>query len=107
MFRNDFGKLSDDEFLEVVEPHNKAISDYIKNNVLYDFVAFYIAKGYELNALWEENLTVHVNSAIEHLSAIEFKNQYDYDILKFILEKKYSLVITNENPLKVKEKKDI
>ena len=106
MFRNDFGKLSDDKFLEVVEPHNKAISEYIKNNILYDFVAFYIAKGYELNALWEENLTVHVNSAIEHLSAVEFKNQFDYAIFKFILEKKYSLVVTNEKPLKV-EKKDI
>lgn len=106
MFRKDFETIPDDEFLELVEPHNVAISEYINKNILYEFVAFYIAKGYELNALWEENLTSHVNSAIEHLSAVEFKNSYDYDKLKKVLEEQYSLIVVNDSPLQV-EKKDI
>lgn len=106
MFRNDFDIIPDDEFLKIVEPHNEALSEYIRNNILYEFAAFYIAKGYELNALWESNLTAHVNSAIEHLSAIEFKKSYNYEELKKVLKEKYSLVVVNDSPLQV-EKKDI
>lgn len=106
MFRKDFEIIPDDEFVKLVEPHNIALAEYIKENILYDFVAFYIAKGYELDALWEGNLTAHVNSAIEHLSAIEFKNLYDYNLLKKVLEEKYNLIVVNDKPLQV-EKKDI
>lgn len=104
MFRNDFNKLSDDEFENLVKPYNNLLSQYINNNILYEFVAFYIAKGYELNALFEDDLTSHVYSAIEHLSAVEFKKSYDYDKLKKVLQNKYFLEVINDSPLQVIKK---
>lgn len=53
MLRKYFEAISDDDFLELVEPHNVAISKYIYKNILYQFITFYIAKRYELNALWK------------------------------------------------------
>lgn len=100
MFRNDFKSISDDEFVKICEPFDDKIDDYILNNILYDFVAFYIATGYQLNSLWEGRLRAHVNSAIETLSGIEFKKTFDDERLAKILEEKYGLVITCKNPLK-------
>lgn len=107
MFIKNNNSISDKDFLELIEPFNIALSEYVKKNILYEFVAFYIAKGFELNALYEDDLTSHVNSAIDHLSSIEFKNSFNYDALKKLLNEKYSLIITNELPLKIKEKDPI
>jgi len=106
MFRTDFD-ISDEEFSAVVEPHNQAIDKYLKDNVVYDFVAYYLATGYKMGALWESSLLGHFNGAIESLCGVSFKNQSDVDELKEILKKKYGLIITNDNPLQFKEKSNI
>ena len=71
------------------------IDNYIENTV-YDFVAFYLAKGYELSALWESSLKSHVHSAINTLEGIKFIKDYDYEKLKLIILQKYSLLITDD-----------
>lgn len=91
--RNDI--VSDEEFLKIIEQHGKEIDNYLEN-IIYNFVAFYLAKGYELSALWETGLINHVNSAIESFSAIQFKKNFNYNKLKAILKNKYNLIITNE-----------
>ena len=104
MFRTDFD-ISEDDFANVVNPHNKLISDHIYKEILFQFVAFYIASGYRMNALWEGSLIGHVNSAIESLSCVIFKDNFDSTELKKILSEKYNLTIINENPLTFKETK--
>ena len=101
MIRKRNNIVSDEEFLKIIEPHGKAIDNYLEN-IIYDFVAFYLAKGYELSALWETGLINHVNSAIESFSAIQFKKDFNYNKLKAILKNKYNLVITNEVMLDMK-----
>ena len=84
MIRKRLTEVSEEEFLKIVEPHNRVIDNYIENTV-YDFVAFYLAKGYELSALWESSLKSHVHSAINTLEGIKFIKDYDYEKLKLIL----------------------
>lgn len=103
MIRNDFD-ITDEEFNKIVKPFDDLIDEYIYGNFLYDFVAFYIAKGYQLNAMWESSLSAHVNSAIETLSCIDVDKKFDYKKLKKILEKEYSLIITNDTPLTIENK---
>lgn len=104
MFRTDYG-ISDKKFDKIVRPHDQLVKEHLYNNVLFDFIAFYIAKGYELDALWEGNLIGHVNAAIESLSCVIFKEDFDSTKLKKIFKKKYGLTIINENPLMFEENK--
>lgn len=103
MFRTDFNEISDDDFVKVVRPHDKEIDKYIRDNILYEFIAFYLARGYELNALWQGSLEAHANSAIESMSGIQFRSNYDYKRLKKVLKDKYGYLIVNDNPLDLKK----
>lgn len=105
MFRTDFN-ISDEEFVKVVEPHNKAIDEYLRDKVVYEFVAFYLATGYELNALWESSLLAHYNGALESLCGVSFKNLNEFDKVKSILKNKYNLIVVNEEPLQFAQKKE-
>lgn len=101
MIRKRSDSISEEEFSKIIKPHNKLLDNYLENK-MYDYVAFYLAKGYELSALWENKLTNHINSAIDTFSAIQFKNKFDYDRLKQILKEKYSLVIVNNETTTIK-----
>ena len=105
MFRTDFD-ISDDDFVKAVEPHNVAIDNYLYENVVYEFVAFYLASGYKLNALWEGSLLAHYNGALESLSGVTFKNKKEFDKVKNILQAKYDLTVINEEPLQFATKKE-
>ena len=96
MIRKRLMKVSDEEIIKITKPHNCAVDNYIET-ILYDFVAYYIAKGYELSALWESSLKSHVHSAINTFEGIKFIKDYDYDKLKLILLEKYSLIVMNDN----------
>ena len=100
MIRNNFD-VSDDEFHAIVEPFDKEIKKYIKENILYDYLAFYLATGYNLDALWEGILVAHLNSAIDDLCAIHFRNDFDYSLVNKILKEKYNLEIINDTPLEI------
>ena len=102
MIRKRLIEISDEAFLKITEPHNNAIDDYIET-ILYDYAAYYIAKGYELSALWESSLKSHVHSAINTFEGIKFIKDYDYEKLKLILLEKYSLIITDDNTLNIKK----
>lgn len=106
MFRTDFN-ISDDDFVKAVEPHNKAIDEYLRKNVVYDFIAYYIASGYKMDALWESSLLAHYNGALESMCGVTFRNEKEFGEIKRILKKKYKLIVVNEEPLQVIEKRNI
>lgn len=103
MIRKNLEVCSEKEFLEIVEPFNEEISKYIES-ILDDYIAFYIATGYKLSALWEANLKSYINDAIENLTAINFKNNIDNEKIKKILKEKYSLLVVNDKNLEIIEK---
>ena len=56
--------------------------------------------GYKMSAIWNSSLETHCNSSIGNLTDI---NNFDYDTIKEILEKKYGLKIINDEQLEIEE----
>ena len=102
MLRNDFN-ISDDEFYKITKPFEEALTKYILNTFIYEYLAFYISKGVELNALWEGNLKGHIYAAFDSIYEIEYKNKLDYNILKNTLKEKYNINLTNNKPIKIEK----
>ena len=44
--------ITDEEFLNIILPFENVLEEYFINNIIYEFVAFYLAKGYEMSSLW-------------------------------------------------------
>ena len=54
MIRKRNGKnIAVEEFLNIILPFENVLEKYFINNIVYEFVAFYLAKGYEMSALWK------------------------------------------------------
>ena len=66
MIRKRNGKdITDEDFLNIIVPFENVLDEYFIKNIVYEFVAFYLAKGYEMSSLWECHLQHQINSAIE------------------------------------------
>ena len=89
--------ITDEEFLNIILPFENVLEKYFINNIVYKFVAFYLAKGYEMSALWECPLQHQINSAIETLAGIRIKDKFDNNKLHKILKDKYSIKIIDTN----------
>ena len=89
--------ITDEEFLNIILPFENVLEDYFIKNIIYEFVAFYLAKGYEMSALWECPLQHQINSAIETLAGIRIKDTFDINKLNKILKDKYSTKIIDAN----------
>lgn len=98
MIRKRNGKdITDEEFLNIILPFENVLEEYFINNIIYEFVAFYLAKGYEMSLLWECPLQHQINSAIETLAGIRIKDKFDNNKLNKILKDKYSIKIIDTN----------
>ena len=98
MIRKRNGKdITDEEFLNIIVPFENVLEEYFIKNIVYEFVAFYLAKGYEMSALWECPLQHQINSAIETLAGIRIKDRFDNNKLNKILKDKYSIKIVDTN----------
>ena len=98
MIRKRNGKdITDEEFFNIILPFENVLEKYFINNIVYEFVAFYLAKGYEMSALWECLLQHQINSAIETLAGIRIKDKFDNNKLDKILKDKYSIKIIDTN----------
>ena len=69
-----------------------------------DVIAFFIARSYIRNAMWEATFYQHYNSAKD---TFNISDDEDYDKIKAevikLLRMKYSLEIISENPLDFKK----
>ena len=98
MIRKRNGKdITDEEFLNIILPFENVLEEYFIKNIVYEFVAFYLAKGYEMSALWECPLQHLINSAIETLLGIRIKDKFDNNKLNKTLKDIYSIKIIDNN----------
>ena len=98
MIRKRNGKdITDEEFLNIILPFENVLEEYFIKNIVYEFVAFYLSKGYEMSALWECPLQHQINSAIETLAGIRIKDKFDINKLNKILKEKHSIKIIDIN----------
>lgn len=103
MFRkNSQEDITDEEFDNIVCPFDDEMRDYVKNNILNQYVAFYIAEGYRKSAIWECSMDAMVATAIEMLSQYTYKD-CDYNKIKELLKVEYDLEVINEKPVQVKD----
>ena len=80
--RRDY-EIDEETFDKIMDKFESELFKYIKDTFLYDYIAFYIAKGIELDALWEGNFSGKVNAAMDTLCSLELERE-DYKILKKI-----------------------
>ena len=96
MIRKRNGKdITDEEFLNIILPFENVLEEYFINNIIYEFVAFYLAKGYEMSSLWECTIEQQVNSALTRFTDPLLDGIFDYDKLDKILKDKYKLKIVD------------
>lgn len=93
--------ISDYDFNKIVVPFNNEITNYL-NNRINDYVAYYIATGFNMDALWDSKFNLICNDAIETLSQID-SNSYDIDKVKMIIEDKYNLKVMQDKPIAIKQ----
>lgn len=62
---------------------------------MYEYVAHYLAIGYEMSALWECTIKQQVNSALTRFTDPLPDGIFDYDKLNKILNDKYKLKIVD------------
>lgn len=102
MVRIDDNDISDEEFDNIVIPFENTINLYIKEKILNEFVAYFIAEGYNFSSIWNENVDNIINTACEYLTNFNNKD-CNKKIIKEILIKKYKLKIIDENKLEIIE----
>lgn len=103
MFRKYIDELTDDEFEKLIIPFDKNIDEYIKEYILYDFIAFYIASGWERDVLSQTDLKTECNTATDVLANVSDTNEFDFEKLKRLLEVKFSLKVISESPLELEK----
>ena len=97
-------ELSNEEFAKAYEPADIEIRSYLKDELLYNFYARYLATYYNHDAIWEDsNLEYELKDAKMDLSTAMEQTVVDLDKLNSILEKKHSLRITSANPIRIEE----
>ena len=102
MIRSDFD-ISEEDYDKVSIPFGDALDEYLRNNFICDWMAFYIARGYQMDALFKGTLSGVFNAAIDSICDIKFGSTADIERLKAILKDKYNLLLTSDTHLEIKE----
>ena len=104
MLRNEkeLSKITDEEFNKIIKPFDKKVDEHISNNIINQFVAFYIATGYKYNAIWNGKFILTVEQATNELAQYTSDN-CDVKKIKSILEKEYGLKVVNDSPTEIVE----
>lgn len=102
MIRSDFD-ISDEDFYKVSKPFVDEIKKYIGENIIYEYMAFYIATGYKKDALFKGTLGGVFNAALDDLCELDFGSSADIKKLKSILQEKYDLLLTSDTNLEIEE----
>lgn len=100
MVRHDFNSVSDEEFDLLNKKCDMQLEKYIKDNIVNDYVAYYIAIRYNSDAIWSERLNMTIGTAIEELSYIN-ESYVDKERVINILKNKYKLEIVSDYPLEI------
>ncbi len=102
MIRSDFD-ISEEDYDKISIPFGNALDEYLRDNFIDDYVAFYIAMGYKMDVLFAGSLSGVFNAAIDSVCDIKFGSTEDIERLKAILKDKYNLLLTSDTHLEIEE----
>ena len=98
MIRKIDEKITEEEFESIILDFDNKIDNYIKEKIITDYLAFYIATAYKENALWEGYINQLIGTALENL--VNYINIIpDFNKIKEILKTKYKLELKGNNIL--------
>ena len=100
--REDFNLISEEVFLNIIKFHSEQVKDYLEKE-LYNFIAFYIAKGIEYNAIFDNDFDRIINTALETFDSFQFRNSINKNRVKKLLKNDFSIKIVSENPIIVEK----
>lgn len=94
--------IIDEECEKVIDPFYENYDSYLKEYVIPEVIAFYIASSFYRNAMWEATFIQHFNSAFDtfNLMCRNYKKM-KAEVIK-LLRLKYYLEIISEDPLNFK-----
>ncbi len=98
--RTDYDIL-DDEFENVSKPFDDELDSWFEKHreLIDEFVAFYIARGIENNAIWDGAFSGLINGAVETLASYFVDSNVNRPKLDKILLDKYGYKIIQESPM--------
>ncbi len=102
MIRMDY-EISDEDFEKVNQPFIEDIHQYLRENFIFEYLAYYIDTGYRKDALWAGKLSGLFNGAIDELCGLQFGLNGDIERLRAILKNKYNLLLTSDEDLEIEE----
>lgn len=95
--------ISGEEWNKILHPFYGNYNDFMESYVLPEVIVFYIVSSFYRNAMWESSFKQHYNSGKEYINIFsENYRKVKSEVIK-LLRVKYSLEITNENPLELKK----
>ena len=103
MIRSNLNDFTDEEFDKILVPYEENFRKYIQKFILPEVVAFGIASAFERNAMWQSTFQKEYNSIKDKIIILDEDTNLVMNDIRSILEVKYSLIITNENPLEIKK----
>lgn len=106
MIRHDAEDISDELFKTIVDPVSNVLREYIKANIINEFIAFDIATTYKMDAMWDQPLNIQIQSASNDLAELVYKEDCNKKEILNILKEKYKLIVVSESPIEIKEIKD-
>lgn len=98
--RTDYDIL-DNEFENVSKPFDDELDSWFEKHreLIDEFVAFYIARGIENNAIWDGAFSGLVNSAVDTLVSYFVDDNFNRKNLDNILLNKYGYRLIQEKPM--------
>ena len=91
--------ITPEEIEKYLTPHRELTNEFLKEFIMPEYIAFYIASGVNHFALWEGSFSQHYNSAADIFNYFPEDKTSVIDNVKKILRIKYSLEIIEEKPL--------
>ena len=94
--------ISDEECEKVINPFYDNYHTFVKEYIMPEVIAYYLANSFYRNAMWEATFLQHFNSASDMFNLIS--ENYEKTKAKVIklLKLKYALEIISEDPLDFK-----
>lgn len=98
--RTDYDIL-DDEFENVSKPFDDELDSWFEKHreLIDEFVAFYIARGIENNAIWSGAFSGLVNGAVDTLASYFVDSNFNRKNLDNILLNNYGYRLIQEKPM--------
>ena len=99
MFRKSSDEdITEEEYEKYIGPHRELTEKFLEEFIMPEYIAFYIASGFNHHALWEGTFSQHYNSAADLFNYFPDDKTLVIDNVKKILRIKYSLEVVEEKP---------